>query len=112
MVRQIDKRLDVVRHLAENLGPGEYITNKGLETELCNRYPEFKGHPNPIIAADFCANSISGYSSPEEGRKGKRSHAPILFRRAKNQYVKYDPALHGSWECHHINCRKKVIKTD
>jgi len=112
MATQTEKRLDVVSRLARDLGLGQYITNKDLVEALCKRYPEFRGHLNPIVAADFSANSKSGYSSPKEGRKGKRSRDPILFKRAYNQYVKYDPALHGSWECHLINGKKKVIKTD
>jgi hypothetical protein len=112
MATQTEKRLDVVRRLARDLGPGQYITNKGLVEALCNQCPEFRGHRNPIVAADFSANSKSGYSYPKEDCKGKRSRDPILFRRTDNQYIKYDPALQGSWECHLINGEKKVIKTD
>lgn len=110
MARQTEKKLDVVRRLARDLKPGQYITNKGLVEALCNRYPEFKGHPNPIIAADFCANSKSGYSIPDEGGSGGRSCDPILFRRAHNQYVSYDAVLHGSWACCLIDGKKTVIQ--
>ena len=65
MAIQTEKRLDVVRRLARDLGPGQYITNKGLVEALCKRYPEFGGHRNPIVAADFSANSKSGYSYPK-----------------------------------------------
>ena len=65
MAIQTEKRLDVVRRLARDLEPGQYITNKGLVEALCKQYPEFRGHPNPIVAADFGANCKSGYSSPK-----------------------------------------------
>jgi hypothetical protein len=109
MVRQIDKKLAVVDRLARGLKPGDYITNKGLVTALCDQYPEFKGHPNPIVAADFCANSKSGYDVRQPGGGSKHK---ILFKIADNRYVRYDPQSHGSWECRLIDGKKTVIRTD
>jgi len=109
MARQIDKKLAVVDRLARGLKSSDYITNKGLVTALCDQYHEFKGHPNPIIAADFCANSISGYDVQQPGGGSKHK---ILFRTAHNRYVRYDPQLHGSWACRVIDGKKTVIRTD
>lgn len=108
MPRQIDKKLEVVGRLARGLKSGKYITNKGLVTELCDQYPEFRGHPNPIIASDFCVNSISGYSirQPDGGSKPR-----ILYKIAHNRYLRYEPQLHGSWACRVINGKKTVIQT-
>lgn len=108
MVRQIDKKLNVVNRLARGLKPGQYITNKGLVTELCAQYPEFTGHRNPIIAADFCVNPISGYSALQQGGGAKPM---ILYKIADNRYVRYEPQLHGSWACRVINGKKTVFRT-
>lgn len=110
MARQIDKILGVVDRLARNLKPNEYITNKGLKTELCNQYPEFEGHRNPIEAADFSANNISGYNVRQLDGSFKRSRNPILFRSAYNCYIRYEPQIHGPWECRIINGKKTVIR--
>jgi hypothetical protein len=109
MARQIDKKLDVVGRLARDLKSGQYITNKGLVTELCDQYHEFKGHPNPIVAADFCVNCVSGYSIQQPGGGSKPK---ILYKIAYNRYVRYEPRLHGSWACRVINGKKTVIGTN
>jgi len=109
MARQIDRILGVVNRLARGLKSDEYITNKRLVTELRNQYPGF-GYPNPVVAADFCANSVSGYGLQRDG-SFKRRHNPILFKIAHNRYIRYQPQLHGSWACRVTNGKKTVIRT-
>jgi hypothetical protein len=109
MARQTDKRLDVVDRLARGLKPGEYITNKRLVTELRKAYPEF-GYRNPIVAADFSANCKSGYNVPGLGGSFSRRYEPNLFRVTRNRYVRYQPKLHGAWECCTINGKKNMFR--
>jgi hypothetical protein len=109
MTRQLDKILDVVDRLARDLKSDEYITNKRLVRELRNQYAGFN-YINPVIAADFCANSISGYVLQPDG-SCKRRYNPILFKIEHNRYIRYQPQLHGSWACFVVNGKKTLIQT-
>jgi hypothetical protein len=108
VAQQIKKILEVVDRISQGLKPNEYITNKRLVTELRHRYAGFD-YPNPLVAADFCVNSISGYEQRPDGTFEKRY--PILFKIALNRYVRYQPQVHGSWACIVINGKKTVIRT-
>ena len=107
---QGQKKWNVVHGLVKNLGAGQYITNKQVVVALFKKYPEFNRHPNPIMAADFCANSPSGYDKKQSNGSYERSYKPVLFKIAYNQYIRYNPQVHGLWMCKIINGRKKVLK--
>ena len=103
----------VAHELARRRKPGQTITNKQLVDTLCDKYPELKGKPGRIIAADHAANSPSGYSIKIKRESGEyewdRRYPAVLFTVAYNEYVKYDPKLHGFWTCREIDGKKTVV---
>lgn len=102
------KKRKFMNEIAEALQSEEKISSGKILKKLFKKYPEFEDKTNPLIVADYAANSTSGYPSP---KKDSTKHpCPVLFRVAHNTYIKYDESIHSKYICVLDKHGKKVLK--